>query len=178
MRQRLLVIAKAVAGLLLGILLWWGAAGPYNEILAASAQPLVRAFERSPATRLEAIEGSIVVNRSDFPPGSPRPVLIAGHLTANIVLLTALFATNRRPLSMPNISAFILAALIIALIHVLAVVVNVHSIYAWEFGRWSEENYGRISRALWEGATHFYTLAGSFGSAFLLWYLTTKKIGA
>lgn len=171
-RHRLLIAAKASAGLLIGITLWWGLAGPYNEILAALSEPVIRGLERSPSTRLRAVNGDIVINRAEFRPGSPRPALRAGHLTANVILLTALFAANAKPLSLKNAAGFTLAALILVVVHVFAVVVNVQTIYAWELGSWSATNYGPVSRTLWEGATHFYTVAGSFGSAFLLWWLS------
>jgi hypothetical protein len=155
--------------------MWWGLSGPYNELIAAAAQPIVRTFERRPATRLHATEGNIVIERRDFARGAPRPALAAGNLTANIILLAALFATNTRARSKENLSAFALACLCLFVVHVLAVVVNVHSIYALDFGQWSEQNYGRVSRTLWEGATHFYTIAGAFGSAIALWWVLSPR---
>ncbi len=171
-RRPWLIALKAVAGFLAGMALWLGLAGPYDEMLAGMAEPLVRALERPPATRLHAWNRNIVIERPEFRPGSPKPALDAGRLTANIILLTALFATNRRPLSIRNLAAFVFAALILIVVHVLAVVVNVQSIYAWDLGAWSAAHYGRVARTFWEGATHFYTVAGAFGSAFLLWWLS------
>ncbi len=173
-RKRLLIAVRALAGLLLGILLWWGLTEPYTEVLAALAQPIVRALERSPMTRLRPNRGEIVIDRADFRPTTARPALSAGHLTANIILLTALFAANPKPLGLRNVAGFAQAALILVVIHVLAVVVNVQSIYAWDLGEWSARNYGTVARTFWEGAMHFYTLAGSFGSAFLLWWLISR----
>jgi hypothetical protein len=169
---RLIVAPKAIGGFLAGLLLWWGLSGPYDEFLAGMAEPLVRALERFPATHLQAWNGYILVFRPEFLPGAPKPAVSAGHLTANIVLLSALFATNRRPVSLRNVSAFALAALILAGIHVLAVVANVESIYAWDLGAWSSAHYGIVERRMWEAATNFYTLVGAFGSAFLLWWLS------
>ncbi len=171
-RRQWLVALKALAGFLAGMALWWGLGGPYDEMLAGMAEPVVRALERSRATRLHAWNGNIIIERPELRPGSPKPALAAGRLTANIILLTALFATNRRPLSVRNLAAFAFAALILIGIHVLAVVVNVQSIYAWDLGTWSAAHYGRVARTFWEGATHFYTVAGAFGSAFLLWWLS------
>jgi hypothetical protein len=176
-RRRWVIALKALAGLLAGMALWLVLAGPYNEMLAGMAEPLVRALERSPATRLHAWNGNIIIERPEFRPGSPTPALDAGRLTANIILLTALFATNRRPMSVRNLAAFVFAALILIVVHVLAVVVNVQSIYAWDLGAWSAAHYGRLARTFWEGATHFYTVAGSFGSAFLLWWLSGTLSG-
>jgi hypothetical protein len=176
-RKRLLIAVRAIAGLLLGILLWWGFSPPYTEVLAALAEPIVRALERSPVTRLRPMGGEIIISRADFRPGTSRPVISAAHLTANIILLTALFAANAKPLALRNVAGFAQAALILVLIHILAVVVNVQSIYAWDLGEWSARNYGIVARTFWEGAMHFYTLAGSFGSAFLLWWLISRMGG-
>ena len=168
-------LARALAGLLLGLAIWWGLAGPYNELIAGLAEPLVRAIERSPATRLQALQGDILIEHRELT-GAVVPVLAAGHLTANIVVLTALFASNRRPLSKRNVAAFALASLIVFVLHVLAIVVNVHSIYALDYGAWSARHYGPAARTFWESATHFYTIAGSFGSAFLLWWLMSDPL--
>ena len=169
--NRLLIAAKALAGVSLGVALWWSCAAPYNELLCGLAEPLLRSTERSPVTRLRPVNGEIAIDRIDFRRGSARPALATGHLTANIILLTALFATNRRPMSVRNLASFALAAMILVAIHILAVIANVKSIYAFDLGDWSARNYGPAARTFWESATNFYTLAGAFGSAFLLWWL-------
>jgi len=131
----------------------------------------MRATERSPMTRLRPVNGAMMIDRADFRREAARPALATGHLTANIILLTALFATNRRPIAIRNLSGFVFAAIILLIVHVLAVIVNVKSIYAFDLGEWSARNYGPAARTFWESATNFYTLAGGFGSAFLLWWL-------
>jgi hypothetical protein len=97
-------------------------------------------------------------------------------LTANIILLTALFAANRHPLWTANVTRWAIACLILAVIHVLAVIVSLQSIFALQLGPWSERNYGPIARNFWGAAEHFYLLAGSFGSAFLLWWLLRPNV--
>lgn len=170
-RRQLLIAAKAVGGMIAGLAIWWTLSAPYNDVLAAFSEPIVRALERSPVTRLHAAQGNIVIERRDFPPGAPRPAIAAGNLTSNIVLLTALFATNTRASSKRNLSRFVLACGVLFVIHVIAVVINIHSIYALDLGAFSRKNYGAVSRTLWESGTHFYTIAGGFAAAFLLWWL-------
>jgi len=92
-------------------------------------------------------------------------------LTANILLLTTLFAVNRNPLSDGNVKGLLLASLVLVVVHVAAVVVNVQSIYALRLGPWSQRNYGPIARNFWGAAAHFYSLIGVFGAGFALWWL-------
>ena len=166
MRHRRLRIAlKALAGAAAGFAVWLMLAGPYNELLAGMADPFVR-------PHLHAWEGNIVIDVAGFRPDSPKPAVHAGNLTANVILLTAIFATNRNAFSLRNVSAFIFAALILMLVHIVATIANVQSILAWDLGAWSAAHYSRFERRLWEGLTNFYTIAGAFGSAFLLWWLS------
>ncbi|MEA2166097.1 MAG: hypothetical protein QOK37_4224 [Thermoanaerobaculia bacterium] len=92
-------------------------------------------------------------------------------LTANIILLTTLFAVNRRMISDRNIGGFLLASLALVVVHIAAVIVNVQSIYALRLGPWSERNYGPVARNLWGAGAHFYSLIGVFGAGFVLWWL-------
>ena len=92
-------------------------------------------------------------------------------LTSNIILLTTLFAVNRRPLSDRNVFGFLLASLTLVVVHIGAVVVNVQSIYALRLGPWSAAHYGAVARNFWGAAAHFYSLIGTFGAAFALWWL-------
>jgi hypothetical protein len=92
-------------------------------------------------------------------------------ITFNIILLTTLFAANRAPVSDRNIGGLLLASLVLVSVHVAAVIANVQSIYALQFGAWSERHYGVVARNFWGAAAHFYTLIGSFGAGFALWWL-------
>jgi hypothetical protein len=92
-------------------------------------------------------------------------------ITANIILLTTLFAASRRPLSDRNISGLLLASLVLVIVHVAVVVTHVQSIYALRLGPWSAQNYGPVARNFWGAAAHFYSLIGTFGAGFALWWL-------
>jgi hypothetical protein len=166
----LLVALKALGGAVAGFALWWTLAGPYNELLAGLADPFV-------VPHLHAWNGNIVIDLAALPAGSPRPAVSAGNLTANVILLAALFATNRNALSLRNAAEFAFAALILMAIHIVATVANVESILAWDLGGWSSAHYGRFERRFWEGLTNFYTVAGAFGAAFLLWWLSCTLSG-
>ncbi|HWS72900.1 MAG TPA: hypothetical protein VN605_12345 [Thermoanaerobaculia bacterium] len=171
LRPLLPPLARAAAGFLVGLGLWAGFIGVYGSFVAATAQPLLRAMERPSVTRLTADEETIVVDREDFPRGSPRPQIRLDGLTFNVILLAVLFASNVPSLSTRNVSMFLVACGILAATHVLALVAAIESIYALRLGPWSAAHYGVIARNFWSGAAHFYRIAGMFGIAFLLWWM-------
>jgi hypothetical protein len=164
-------LAKGASGFLFGLLFWWALASPYARLLATLSEPLIRFGEHQPVTRLIADGTELTIDRTDFPRSSPRPGLLLMDLTANVILLTTLFAVNPRPLSDRNVTGLLLASLVLVFIHVAAVVMNVESIYALRLGPWSERNYGPIARNFWGAGAHFYSIVGVFGAGFALWWL-------
>lgn len=162
--------ARAVAGFVLGLGIWLAFAAPYEKTLAGAAQVLMNVFEHPAATRLEAAAGEIRVERSDFPPDSPRPGLPAGDLHFNFVLLTSLFALAPHPLRLKRFERFWIAAALLWAVHVLALVFQVESVYATRLGPWSAEHYGTFARNFWAGGFHFYQILGRFAAPFALWW--------
>jgi hypothetical protein len=146
-------------------------AAPYARVLAFLTEPLIRIAERPPVTRLIARDTELTVDRTDFPRKSARPGLRLMDLTANVILMTALFAASRKPFSDRNVGGLFLASLALVVVHVAAVTVNIHSIYAMRLGPWSDRHYGVVARNFWTAAAHFYELIGAFGAAFALWWL-------
>jgi hypothetical protein len=165
------ILAKGAAGFLAGMALWWALSAPYARLLASVSGSLMRMAERPPVTRLSADGTELVIDRDDFPRASPRPGLLLMDLTANVIVLTALFAATRHPFNDRNIWRLFLAALCLVAVHVMAVVFNVQAIYALRLGAWSERNYGPVARNFWGAGAHFYSVAGVFGAAFALWWL-------
>lgn len=164
-------LGKGAAGFLAGFALWFALSAPYARVLAWLSEPLLRVFERPSVTRLIPRGTELTIDRSDFPRGGARPALALMKLTFNIILLTTLFAVNRKPLSDRNVLGFFLSSLVLVVVHVAAVVTNVQSIYALQLGPWSERNYGAVARNFWGGGAHFYTVIGVFGASFALWWL-------
>ncbi|HUP45828.1 MAG TPA: hypothetical protein VM779_09980 [Thermoanaerobaculia bacterium] len=164
-------LAKGAAGFLGGLAFWFALSDPYARLLASLSEPLVRVSERPSVTRLIPRGTELTIDRSDFPPGATRPALALMNLTFNVILLTTLFAVNRKPLGDRNILGLFLASLTLVVVHVAAVVANVQSIYALQLGPWSERNYGPLARNFWGGVAHFYTVIGVFGASFALWWL-------
>jgi uncharacterized membrane protein YhaH (DUF805 family) len=164
-------LAKGAAGFIFGIAFWWALSAPYARVLAALSEPLIRMWERPAVTSIIATGTELTIDRADFPPQSPRPGLTLMDLTANIVLLTTLFAVSRRPLHDRNIRAWLLATVLLVPVHVAAIIMNVQSIYALRLGPWSRVHYGAAAANFWGAGAHFYSLIGEFGAAFALWWL-------
>ena len=165
---------RMAAGFAAGLVSWLAFSGPYEKTVASTASVLIRTFESPSVTSLSAPGGEIRVDRSDFPPASPRPGLPAADLHFNFVLLAALFAFVPHPLEPRRFLRFWLAAAGLWAIHVLALVFQVESVYATRLGAWSEAHYGSFARNFWTAGFHFYQIAGRFAAPFALWWLMVR----
>jgi hypothetical protein len=156
-----------------GVVLWAFLTPVYDRVIAASAEKLMRAFEKPPVTRLRPQEDNhTTVDREDFDPRSKqRPAMPIRDLTFNIALLTALFAASRRTFSDRNMGGFVLAAVCLALTHVLGTVAEVMSIYVAKLGMWSTVHYSPLERNVWGVLNHFYRLVLMYAIAFALWWI-------
>jgi hypothetical protein len=150
--------------------IWFAFSAPYEKTIAAAAQVAIRVFESPAATSLAAIDGEIRVDRSDFPPDSARPGLPAADLHFNFALLAALFALPPHPLRPANFGRFWIAAALLWVVHVVALVFQVESVYATRLGPWSAAHYGPIARNFWAAGFHFYQILGRFAAPFVLWW--------
>jgi hypothetical protein len=162
--------ARGLAGLAIAVAIWVTLSPLYDRLLAAGAEALLRAFERPAVTSLQPDGEYVTVNRSDFDPRSPHPGLPVIDLTFNWVLLAALFAINPRPLSDRNMRGFAIASLLMAVTHVVALVVEIQSIYVTQLGPWSRAHYGDFARNAWGVANHSYRFVLMFAIAFGLWW--------
>lgn len=161
---------RAVAGFVAALAVWFAFAAPYERTLAAAAEFLLRAFERPAVTTLQSTPGEIQVERSDFPSDSGRPGLPAADTHFNFVLLGALFALAPHPLRPAHFGRFWIAAALLWVVHVVAIVFQVESVYATRLGPWSAEHYGPIARNFWAAGFHFYQILGRFAAPFVLWW--------
>ena len=140
-----------------------------------AAQALTNIFESPNVTRLTAGNGEFLLDRRDFPPGSARPGLPAPDIHFNFVLLAALFAIDPRPLEGRHLLKFLAAAGVLWLIHCIALVFQVQSVYATGLGPWSNAHYGKISKNFWAAGWHFYQIAGRFAAPFALWWFFGRR---
>jgi hypothetical protein len=166
---------RGVVGFLLALAFWFGFSRTYERGLVAGAQLITNLFESPDVTRLRPEGSHIVVDRRDFPPGSPRPSLPAPDIHFNFVLLATLFAMDPRPLRGVHVGRFLLASASLFAIHVLALVFQIQSVYATSLGAWSDANYGKVSANVWAAGWHFYLIAGRFAAPFALWWLFGRR---
>lgn len=163
---------RALAGFAAGVAIWIFLSPPYDRLISTLAERAIRTFERPAVTRLRPAEDQYVtVDRSDFDPRSKRPAVSIRDLTFNIVLLTALFATAKRPFADRNIGGFLVATVILGITHVFGAVTEVMSIYVLKLGLWSQIHYGAFERNAWSVANHFYRLVLMYAIAFALWWM-------
>lgn len=163
---------KALAGFLLGLALWLGFSSAYRSVVMPPTQAVLNFAESPDITELLPAEGSgVIVNRTDFPPESPRPVVPFNDLTFNVILLFALFAISKPALSNANVSGLAISLLILWITHAAALLIRIKKIYALQLGAWSEVHYGAFSRNLWGSLDHFYRVVGIYAIAFALWWL-------
>lgn len=160
---------RMAVGFAFGLAFWLAFSAPYEKTVAGAATLLLRLFERPAVTTLAAPGGEFRVDRSDFPPASPRPGLPAGDLHFNFVLLATLFALAPHPLEPRRFGRFWIAAAGLWAIHVVALVFQVEGLYATRLGAWSDAHYGTFARNFWAAGFHFYQIAGRFAAPFALW---------
>jgi hypothetical protein len=167
------LVLKGLAGFIAGILIWAFLTPVYDRVIAASAEKLMRTFERPAVTELRPQDDNFTtVDRADFDKRSKqRPAIPIKDLTFNIALLTALFAASKRTFSDRNMGGFLLAVVLLAVTHVLGTVAEVMAIYVAKLGMWSTVHYTDIERNVWGVLNHFYRLVLMYAIAFALWWV-------
>jgi hypothetical protein len=164
-------VLRFVAALFVAAVAWYNLTPAYDRFLAAAASPLIRIDRRFRDTRVFAAERLISVRPaakgSDLPPAD----IPADQLTYNVILLAALFASNRKPVNDRNVFAFLRSAAIVVVLQVVAVLLSVESTYAVRMNEWSDAHYGTLARYFWLYAEIFYRLVGMFGVVFVCWWM-------
>lgn len=166
-------ILQFAIGLTVGTLLWTWIAEPYDFVLAGATQPLVRIDAR--------LRDAILVARADridvtSRTGTVPPVNVpAPQLTFNVILLMALFASNRRPFSARNLRAFAISLVIVLLLHPPGLLMSIESTYATRLGAWSDAHYGANAANLWLMGELVWRLAVMFGVAFGCWWVAASS---
>jgi hypothetical protein len=169
---------RFVAAFILASVVWYSLTPLYDRFLAAAASPLVRLDRRFRDARVFAAERIISVRAKDKQSDLPPADIPADQLTYNVILLAALFASNRKPVSDRNVVGFLTSTAIVVVLHVVAVLLSVESTYAVRMNEWSAGHYGAAARTFWLYAEIFYRLVGMFGVVFACWWVgsaTTKR---
>jgi hypothetical protein len=163
----LLRVARFVAGLALGVLIWWAAVPLYNRVLAPATELLLHADRRLAAAALVPQERGIFVTSATPLPTATIP---ADQLTYNIILLLALFASNERAWSRANLRALAIALAILFVSHCVSLVISIESTYAVRQGAWSEQHYSSTAASFWLTAELVFRIVGMFGVVFAAWW--------
>jgi hypothetical protein len=163
-------VLRFIVVLAVAAVVWYNLTPAYDGVIAGAAAPLLKIDPRFRAARLAADDRIIKVTG-----GVPAADIPADQLTYNVILLAALFASNRRPLRDRNVVAFLVSNLIVVVLHVIAVLLSVESTYAVHMGPWSEAHYGAAGYYFWLYAEIFYRLVGMFGAVFVCWWISMNR---
>jgi hypothetical protein len=165
-------VLRFAATLVVAAVAWYNLTPFYDGFLAAVATPLMRIDPRFREARLTAHERIITVAAREKRSPFPAADIPADQLTYNVILLAALFASNRRPLRDRNVVAYLKSLALVVVLHVVGVLLSVESTYAVRMGAWSSSHYGAAAYYLWLYAEIFYRLVGMFGLVFVCWWVT------
>jgi len=163
----LLRALRFLAGLALGVWIWWAATPAYNYFLAPATQLLLHADRRLADAVLVPQERKIFITSSTPLPTATMP---ADQLTYNIILLLALFAMNDRPWRVANVRGLAIALVILFLSHCIGLIISIESTYAMRQGAWSEQHYGDAAANFWLTTELVFRIVGMFGVVFASWW--------
>ena len=163
----LLRALRFLAGLALGVSIWWAATPAYNYLLAPATQLLLHADRRLAAAVLLPQERKVFVTSSTPLPTATMP---ADQITYNIILLLALFASNDRPWRLANVRGLAIALLILFVSHCIGLLISIESTYALRQGVWSEQHYGEAAASFWLTTELVFRIVGMFGVVFASWW--------
>src|SRR5258706_11595837 len=142
----LLRVSRFLAGLVLGVAIWWAATPAYNYVLAPATELLLHADRRLAPLVLVPQERKIFVTSATPLPTATIP---ADQLTYDIILLLALFASNDKPWRVANLRAVAIALLILFVSHCIGIVISIESTYAVRQGNWNDQHYGDAAANFW-----------------------------
>jgi hypothetical protein len=163
--------ARFIAGFIAATVLWLWLSPLLARGMAAATEPLLHLDARFHDAQLSASESMVSV---DAPHGTfPQTKYPADQLTFNLILLVALFASNRRPFRDRNIVAFLISLAIILALQPPALLVTIETYYA-NFTKWGEPQYGNVAANVWLVLSMFWRLVGMFGAVFACWWVSPR----
>jgi hypothetical protein len=163
----LLRALRFVAGLAIGVWIWWAATPAYNHVLAPATQLLLHADRRLADAVLVPQERKILITSSTPLPIATMP---ADQLTYNIILLLALFASNDEPWRLANVRGLAIALAVLFTSHCIGLLISIESTYAVRQGAWSEQHYGDAAANFWLTTELVFRIVGMFGVVFASWW--------
>lgn len=166
--------ARFIAGFVVAAVIWLWISPVLARGIAAATEPLLHLDTRFRTAQLSASESTVSV---DAPHGEfPQTKYPADQLTFNLILLVALFASNKRPWRDRNIVAFLISLGIILALQPPALLVTIETYYA-NFTKWGETQYGNTAANVWLVLSMFWRLIGMFGAVFACWWIAPSREG-
>src|SRR5437763_1888719 len=164
--------ARFTAGFIIATVVWLWISPLLARGMAAATEPLLHLDARLRDAQLSASESIVSV---DAPHGTfPQTKYPADQLTFNVILLVALFASNRKPWRDRNIVAFLVSLAIILALQPLALLVTIETYYA-NFTKWGEPLYSGFAAETWLALQMFWRLVGMFGVVFACWWIAPSR---
>jgi len=164
--------ARFIAGFVVATLVWLWISPLLARGMAATTQPLLHLDSLFRDAQLSSSESMVSV---DAPHGTfPQTKYPADQLTFNLILLVALFASNKRPWRDRNILAFLVSLAIVLALQPLALLVTIETYYA-DFTKWGEAQYCNIAANVWLVLQMFWRLVGMFGVVFACWWVAPPR---
>jgi hypothetical protein len=165
--RRSVVALRAAVGFALGLGFWIGARGPYHDLLAAGAAPMLRLLEPA-VSWVRPVGEKIFVDRTDLPGQNAQ--LDPRVFTFNLIILFTLFAANARALSRRNLGRFAIALAVLTVTHMIAIVAGAESVFSRAFGEWSDTHYSAFATDASLIVAQGYMLVGGYAVVFALWW--------
>jgi hypothetical protein len=163
----LLRALRFLAGLALGVWIWWAAMPAYNHVLSPATQLLLHVDRRLADAVLVPQERKIFITSATPLPTATMPT---DQLTYNVILMLALFAMNDRPWRVANVRRLAIALVILFVSHCVGLIISIESTYAMRQGAWSDQHYGDAAANFWLTAELVFRIVGMFGVVFASWW--------
>jgi hypothetical protein len=164
--------ARFIAGFVVATIIWLWVSPFLASGMAAATEPLLHLDSRFRDAQLSASESAVSV---DAPHGTfPQTKYPADQLTFNLILLVALFASNKKPWRDRNIIAFAISLAIVLALQPLSLLVTIETYYA-DFTKWGETQYGNVAANVWLVLQMFWRLVGMFGVVFACWWVAPSR---
>lgn len=164
---------KFIIGFVVATVVWLWISPLLARGMAAATEPLLHLDARFRDAQLSASESMVSV---DAPHGTfPQTKYPADQLTFNVILLVALFASNRKPWRDRNIIAFLISLAIILALQPLALLVTIETYYSG-FTKWGETQYGNVATNVWLVLSMFWRLVGMFAAVFACWWVSPRDV--
>jgi hypothetical protein len=163
----------ALAG---AVVVWFVFKPVYNDILCYAAQAAARACEPLPHAALIVRDGDgVLLGRTDFRSDSGYLRIPLAQVDFNLVPFLALTFALPGALRRRGWQRALAALGVLAASHVLALVLQLKYLYAFQLGVWSTANYSGLARNVYGVLRYGFDLPVAFALPLLLWLVAFRE---